>query len=160
MKNIEIFKALSGLVFAKAYDNFPLKISICPSELALELGDEYWEESQRQISENHSEYVRNRSPAGLAKPTIQWLADTGFLSYEKYDGSRFCGVCLTAKGLESIESDESRGKQLLDAVTNLAKDELKEQARLQLTKAFTGAMSWSIKNAPTIINSLSRFSSN
>ena len=134
MKNIEIFKALSGLAFAKAYDSFPLKISISPSELALELDDEYWEESQRQISGSHYEYVRNRSPAGLAKPTIQWLADAGFLSYEKYDGSSFCGVCLTTKGLESIESDESRGKLLLDAVTNLAKDELKEQARHQLTK--------------------------
>lgn len=160
MKNIEIFKALSGLAFAKAYDSFPLKLSISPSELALELGDEYWEESQRQISGNHYGYVRKRSPVGIAKPTIQWLADAGFLSYEKYDGSSFCGVCLTAKGLESIESDESRGKQLLDAVANLAKDELKEQARHQLSELFAGAMSWSIKNVPIIINRLSSLSHN
>lgn len=154
MKNIEIFKALSGLALAKAYDSFPLKISIYPRELALELSDEYWD------SASHCEYVRSRSPAGLANPTIQWLAEAGFLSYEKYESGCFAGVCLTAKGLESIESDESRGKQLLDAAANLAKDELKEQARLQLSKAFTEAMSWSIKNVLTIVNSLTNFSPN
>lgn len=154
MTNIEIFRALSGLVFATAYNSFPLKISISPSELALQLGDEYWEESPKQISKNEFKYVRERSPAGLAKPTIQWLIDAGFLSYEKYSDNKFIGICLTAKGLESIEANESGGEHLLDALTKLARDELKEQARIQLSKVFSDALSWSITNVPTIISGL------
>ncbi|QOP41197.1 hypothetical protein [Sulfurimonas marina] len=160
MTNIEIFRALSGLVFAKAYNSFPLKVSINPSELALQLGDKYWEESQHQISKSQFEYIRERSPAGLAKPTIQWLIDAGFLDYERFEDNKFIGICLTAKGLESIESNESGGERLLNALTDLAKDELKDQARSQLSKVFSEALSWSISNAPTIISNLSRMSAN
>jgi len=158
--NIEIFRALSGLVFARAYNSFPLKVSISPNELALQLGDEYWEESQRQISENEFEYIRERSPAGLAKPTIKWLIDAGFLSYEKYDDDKFIGISLTVKGLESIEANESGGERLLNALTDITKEELKEQARSQLSKVFSEALSWSIANAPRIINGLSKVGPN
>lgn len=154
MNNIEIFKEISGLVFAEAYGNFPLKISICPSELALKLGDEFWQESQQEISENDFQYVRNRSPAALAKPTIEWLAESGFLTCEQYQDGKFIGVRLTAKGLESIESEPTRGQRLLDAATDVAKDELRSQARQQLSKAFAESLSWGVANATSIFGSL------
>lgn len=150
MKNIEIFRELSGLVLAKAYDSFPLGVTIRPSELALELGDEQWEESQRLVTGNLYEYVPNRSPVGLAKPTVRWLIESGFLSCESYKDGAFVGVRLTAKGLESIESEEGRGEKLIKALAEVAKEELKGQAREQLSKAFTGLLSWSIKNVTTI----------
>ena len=58
MNNIEIFKAISALALSQAYDNFPLKINIAHSELALSLDDEYWEESLNEISENFSESLK------------------------------------------------------------------------------------------------------
>lgn len=156
MRNIEIFKEISGLALAQAYDSFPLKISIRPSDLSLALSDDLWDESQRLIAENHHEYVRNRSPIGLAAPTVQWLVESGFLSCERYHDGEFSGVSLTAKGLESIESQEGAGEKLVKAAAGLVKEELKEQARAQLSNVFTALMSWGIKNAPTIYASISR----
>lgn len=160
MGNIDIFRALSGLIFAKAYDSFPLKISIVPGEIAVQLGDEFWDESQEEVAENQFNYIRNRSPAGLAKPTIEWLIGAGFLSCDGFSDGKFVGVCLTAKGLESIESSESRGNGFIKAVAELAKDEMKEQARSQLAKLFSEALSWSIANVPTIVNSISKYGAN
>ncbi|NWD07728.1 hypothetical protein [Pseudomonas gingeri] len=158
MKNIEIFRELSGLVLAKAYDSFPLDVTIRPTELALALGDERWDESQRSLSENHSEYIQNRSPIGLAAPTVRWLMESGFLSYESYKDGAFVGVRLTAKGLESIESKKGRGAKLVNAVAGLAKEELKNQAKTQLSKAFAEVTAWSIKNVPTIVANISKVS--
>ena len=150
-KNIEIFKAISALAYAKLYDNFPRKTKIIPSELALALGDEYWEESQIQVSENTNEYIRHKSPAGIAKPTIEWLAGSGFIKYTNYSGHEFIDVVLTAKGLEAIEAQENGASKLLSAASDLAKDELKNQARKKLSELFSEILTWGIKNSPNAI---------
>ena len=156
MKNIEIFKAISGLVYAKLYDNFPLKIKLSPSSLAVELDDEFWSESQTSITESVSEYNRNRSPAAIAKPTIEWLSNSGLITYDRYHDHEFEGVCLTAKGLESIEANSS-GRRLVTAMADLAKEELKGQAKNQLNSIFSKALSWSIEKSPTIIQTISNY---
>ena len=159
MNNIDIFKAISGLVFAKIYDSFPLKIDLSPSELAISLGDEFWDESKKPIAENHSKYVRNRSPVGLAKPTIEWLGSAGLITFEGYKDGVFANVTLTAKGLEAIESKQERGSNLLNAAKDLAKDELKSQARKQLKDVFSEVLSWSVEKSPTIIQAISNYAS-
>ncbi|MGF1751898.1 hypothetical protein [Vibrio cionasavignyae] len=159
MNNIDIFKAISGLVFAQAYESFPLKIDLSPSEIAISLSDEFWDESQRQIAENQFEYVRNRSPIGLAKPTIEWLGSAGLITFDGYRDGVFLGVTLTAKGLESIESKEEHGFNLLSAVKDLAVDELKDQARKRLKEVFSEALSWSVEKSPTIIQAVSNYAS-
>lgn len=159
MNNIDIFKAISALAFAKIYDNFPLKINLSPSELAISLDDDFWGESQKSIAENQTEYIRNRSPAGLAKPTIEWLGSAGLITFEGYKDGEFINVTLTAKGLESIESNQDRGSNLLCAAKNLAKDELKSQARKQLKDLFSEVLSWSVEKSPTIIQAISNYAS-
>lgn len=157
MNNIDIFKAISALVLAHCYDSFPLKVKVSPAELAVSLGDEFWDESQKPISENFSEYVRNRSPAALAKPTIEWLASSGLITYQGYRDSCFIDVCLTAKGLEAIESNESRGSQLLSAAKDLATEELKDQARTRLKSLFSEVLSWTIEKSPTIFQAVTNY---
>ncbi|OUR72132.1 hypothetical protein A9Q78_07425 [Methylophaga sp. 41_12_T18] len=157
MNNIDIFKAISALAMAHCYDSFPLKIKLSPGELALSLGDEFWDESQKPISENVSEYVRNRSPAGIAKPTIEWMAASGLITYEAYRDSQFIGVCLTAKGLEAIESDQDRGGNLIQAAKELAKEEFKDQARTKLKGLFSEVLSWSIEKSPTVFQAVTNY---
>ena len=159
MNNIDIFKAISGLVFAQAYESFPLKIDLSPSEIAISLSDEFWDESQRQIAENQFEYVRNRSPIGLAKPTIEWLGSAGLITFDGYRDGVFLGVTLTAKGLESIESNQEHGFNLLSAAKDLAADELKDQARNRLKEVFSEVLSWSVEKSPTIIQAISNYAS-
>lgn len=154
MNNIEIFKSISGLVLANCYDNFPLKIKLSPSELALLLGDEYWDESLNTISDNVSDYVRKRSPAAIARPTVEWMASSGLITYESYKDGYFTNVCLTAKGLEAIESKKGFGDKLLSAAKNLAKDTLKSEAKEQLRNVFSEVLSWSIQKSPTIFQSI------
>jgi hypothetical protein len=159
MNNIEIFKAISGLALAHCYDSFPLKIQISPADLAVSLGDDFWDESQTPISDNVSEYLRNRSPAGIAKPTIEWMASSGLITYSGYKDGRFLDVCLTAKGLEAIESKQGRGNDLICAAKELAKDELKNQARSQLKDTFSEVLTWAIEKSPTIIQAVTNYGS-
>ncbi|RYY02485.1 MAG: hypothetical protein EOO53_12945 [Gammaproteobacteria bacterium] len=159
MNNIEIFKAISALTLSQAYENFPLKIDISPSDLAITLDDEYWDESLKEISENMSEVVRNKNPASIAKPTIEWLSSSGFITYTGYSDGVFKGVCLTVKGIESIESDNQRGNKLLLAVKELAIEELKTQAKVKLKVLFSEVLSWSLEKYPTIIQAVGNYSS-
>ncbi len=142
------------MVYAKLYENFPLKINLSPSSLATELDDALWSESRTQIENGVTIINRNKSPVAISKPTIEWLANAGLISYERYDGIDFVGVCLTAKGLESIEANNS-GESLLNAVKDLAKDQFKEQAKVQLNSLFSKALSWSVQKVPTIIQNVS-----
>ena len=158
MKNIEIFEAISGLLLADLYEHFPLRIKIHPSDLAMRLDDGKWEESQEPITEdgNVTTYIRHKSPAGLAKPTIEWLASAGFITFDQYDDGDFIGVCLTPKGLESIKSDETRPNRLIEAAKGLLVDSTKDAVRGQLRKIASEIFSWGVKNAPTIYQTVSK----
>lgn len=154
MNNIDIFKAISALAFAKIYDQFPLKTKLSPNALAISLDDEFWNESEKQISNNLYEHQRNRSPAAIAKPTIEWLASAGLITYESYKDGCFRGVIFTAKGLESIESGEKRGSKLLEAAKEIIQDEFKDQARIKLKDLFSEVLAWSIEKSPTIVQAI------
>ena len=157
MKNIEIFEALSGLLFAELYEYFPLPKAIDPTRLALQLGDDYWDEAEQPLEETGqiNEYVCYKSPAGLAKPSIEWLANTGFITYGDYHGGEFRNVCLTAKGLEAIRSAPGRENRLLNAAKNIVTGAAKESARDELRKVFSEMILWSVQNSATLIQSAS-----
>ncbi|MFN4042667.1 hypothetical protein [Limnobacter sp.] len=154
MRNIEIFKAISALVMADLYAHFPLKQDISPSELALNLGDELWDKSLKQDSGHPNVYERQRqfSPAALARPTIEWLANAGLISYSSYQNSKFKDVALTLKGLESIEAHSTRGKRLINASKNLLVDSAKDAAKEQLTKIAGEMFKWCVKEGPQLIH--------
>jgi hypothetical protein len=156
MKNIEIFKSLSGLVMAELYDAFPLPITLKPSELALKLDDALWSDSLTPDPQQPhiNNYNRRRSPAALSKPTIEWLQLAGLISYRNYRDSFFEGVVLTPKGLEAIESDQQRGQSLLQAAENLALDASKDIAKDQLKGIFSDVLKWCVEKSPSIIHTI------
>lgn len=160
MKNIEIFEALSGLLLAELYEYFPLPKAVAPTELALKLGDDYWDEAEQPLEETGqiNAYIRHKSPVGLAEPTIDWLAKTGFITHDGYYGSAFQNVCLTAKGLEAIRSAPGRESRLLDAAKNVVTGAVKDSARDELRKVFSEMILWSVQNSATLIQSASSFS--
>ena len=159
MKNIEIFEALSGLLFAELYEYFPLPKTIDPTGLAQELGDDYWDEVEQPLEETGqiNAYVRHRSPPALAEPTIRWLANTGFITFDSYRGGKFQNVCLTAKGLEAIRSAPGRERRLLDAAKNIVTGAAKDSARDELRKVFSEIVLWSVQNSATLIQSAANF---
>jgi hypothetical protein len=150
MRNIEIFKAMSALVLADLYANFPLKKKVDASELALRLDDELWDQSQKQDEYNStvSHYIREFSPAAIVAPTVQWLASAGLIQYESEHNGRFKGVVLTAKGIESIEAKSGRGKKLLKLAQGVLVDATKDAAKKGLTGVFTEILTWSITGGP------------
>ncbi|MFG1495386.1 hypothetical protein ABMA57_02055 [Saccharospirillum sp. HFRX-1] len=159
MKNIEIFEALSGLLFAELYEYFPLPKTIDPKLLALELGNEYWDEAERPLEDTGqiNAYIRHKSPAGLAEPTVRWLANTDFITFDCYRGGKFQNVCLTAKGLEAIRSAPGRESRLLNAAKSVLAGAAKDSAREELRKVFSEMVLWSVQNSATLIQSASNF---
>ena len=156
MKNIEIFKSLSGLVMAELYDAFPLPITLKPSELALKLDDSLWSDSLTSDPQQPhiNNYNRRRSPAALSKPTIEWLQLAGLISYRHYKDGQFEGVVLTPKGLEAIESKPEIGKTLMSAMAEITKETSKEVAKEQFKNGFSDLLGWCIKNSPSIIHTI------
>ncbi len=160
MRNIEIFEAISALLLADLYEHFPLKINVHPSSLAMKLDDCLWDESTEPVPGygdiQIEKVIRHKSPVALAKPTIEWLASAGFVSFDRYDRSDFIGVCLTPKGLELIKSDQERANRLVEAAKGIVKDSASDVMKNQLTGVFSEMLSWSIKNSPTIFQTVSR----
>ncbi|GFD91075.1 hypothetical protein KUL152_33010 [Tenacibaculum sp. KUL152] len=157
MRNIEIFEALSALLFAKLYEQFPLRVDVNAYDIALSLGDELWDESSTPITEGSDIKTinRNKSPAGLSKPTIQWLKYAGLVDYISQDGSTFKQVCLTPKGLESIKVKPENESRLLKAAKDIAEGTAKDLAKKELKEAFSGILSWCAQHSPTVFQSIS-----
>jgi len=161
MKNIEIFEAISGLLFADLYEQFPLPSDIDPSELALRLGDDYWNESLQPLDEDGRDnaYIRHKSPSGLARPTVDWLANSGFITHRGFANGTFAKVCLTAKGLEAIRSETGRENRLLEAAKQAVEGAAKDTARKELQMVFSEIVAWSVRNTATLIHSTTGFGS-
>ncbi|MFC1335394.1 MAG: hypothetical protein G8D91_12020 [gamma proteobacterium symbiont of Clathrolucina costata] len=81
----------------------------------------------------------------MTKPTIEWLASAGYISYDNYDGEYFDGVTLTAKGLETIRSDKSMAEQLIAAAQDVTKSELKNIAREKIRQIMSDMLAKGIK---------------
>lgn len=153
MKNIEIFHALSGLLLADLYEHFPLKINVRAADLAIRLDDEFWDSSQLPDENlpNCSTYIRHHSPAGLAKPTIEWLASAGLITYNGMRDGAFEDVCLTARGLEVVSTKSGLAVKALAAVKELTVESGKESAREYLRALGSEAVRWCAEKTPLIM---------
>lgn len=153
MKNIEIFKAISAIIFAELYETFPLPKKINASDIALMLEEELWDKSKSQDPKNQNihNYIRKYSPAALAAPTIEWLANAGLISFTAKHNGTFQNVVLTLKGLESIEAETGRGESLLNAMTALMTESSKDIAKEQLKSVFSDILKWCVEKSPTLL---------
>jgi hypothetical protein len=154
VRNIDIFKAASAVALADLYAAFPLPTSLVPSDIALRLQDDLWDQATRPDPEhpNAEIYQRQYSPASLAAPTIEWLASAGLLTYVRKQNGKFEGAVLTAKGLESIEAKAGQGESLVHAAKSLAVESAKQAAKDQLKNVFSEVLRWCIEKSPTLIH--------
>jgi len=91
LSNVEVFNFTALQLFAKLFDSFPQPVSLDADTLA--------SESNEAFGETMNDTVRF---VYLAPHTVTWLAEEGFLRFEKgpYPGSQtFTSVRLTLKGL-------------------------------------------------------------
>ena len=153
MKNIEIFHALSGLVLADLYEQFPLKVNVRPGDLAIRLDDELWEDSllPDENQPNVSTYIRRYSPAALARPTVEWLAGAGLITYADMRDGEFKGVCLTARGLEVISTKSGPAGRLLEVAKELTVEAGKESAREYLRALGSDVVRWCAERTPLVV---------
>lgn len=151
MKNIDVFHEVSGLVFAKLYDAFPVRITINKTDIASELSDEAHKRGWTQIAEGAEERIRNRTPLTITGSTIEWLRDAGFLSYQSVADGNYEGIILTTKGLESLQQGSGLGSKLVNAAKDLVVAETKAVASEQLRTAVNAVLSWSAQNLPMLI---------
>lgn len=128
MKNIEIYEELSALTLAKLYASFPRSVDIDPMALALLLPDDLWSESTEVIDAqaNHERYVREKSPAGLAVPTIKWLASSGLITYARFHDGIFEETLFTQKGLEFASKNSTSMNRIAKYLSDLSKGVGKE----------------------------------
>ncbi|KFI09466.1 hypothetical protein F0223_25330 [Vibrio coralliilyticus] len=154
MRNIEIFEAYSGHLLARLYEHFPLRININAYDIAFDLDDDLWSQSQEEQNNGTHKYNRHKSPIGLSKATIEWLSMSGLIFYESSSGSDFKNVCLTPKGLEAIKAAPEQGNRLLAAAKDLATSSVKDAAKAEFQEVFSSILSWCVKNSPTIIQSV------
>ncbi|VWX35564.1 conserved hypothetical protein [Limnobacter sp. 130] len=128
MKNIEIYEELSALTMAKLYDQFPRSVDIDPMALAILLPDDLWSESTEMVdgNPNHHQYIRGKSPAGLAVPTIKWLASSGLITYARLHNGIFEETAFTPKGFELASKNSSSMKRVAKYLSDLGKGVGKE----------------------------------
>ena len=161
MRNIEIFKAISALVFARLYATFPLPTHLVASGFALGLDEKLWDPSQVQDDRNPNvyHYKREHSPAAIAAPTLRWLRSAGLIDYKEERDGKFIDVVLTAKGLESIEGNAGRAERLIKSAEGVLVDATKDAAKKELTAVFSEVLKWSVANGPTLLQVIGKAAS-
>ncbi|MEZ8627926.1 hypothetical protein AB6D75_19260 [Vibrio splendidus] len=121
-ENIAKFDVLVARTFEKLYSNFPQQIKLKPTELFDCEGEPYYNDAGYFVSsldDDDTEFFYY---------TISWLYESGYL-IGNLNGAWNSKVTLSLKGLQllksvpnSVESNESLGEQLKDAVGKGAKD--------------------------------------
>jgi len=136
--NVERFDRLTGGVFGKLYQSFPVPIELNINDFTSLITPlkETYEEDQTL---NASEFFYS---------TLSWLKDSGYITYlnNALDNTSCYGCVLTAKGLEVLKAvpksvdGDSLGGQLADAVKEGAMGKLKELASEALSKGYGAAI--------------------
>lgn len=145
--NIERFDQLTGLVFSKLYQSFPIAIDLNVMQFADVLAYD------RPISED--ELRLGGEPYDFFDNTIQWLIESGYV-VSRHSSSypyTFETCTLTAKALEVLKTvpqsvgGESLGGRIATAAQEGATAKLKELAGEVLSKGYglavSAAMTWS-----------------
>lgn len=144
--NIDRFDQLTGLVFSKLYQSFPIAIDLNVMQFAEALIYE------APISEH--EQRSGGEPYEFFDNTIQWLIESGYV-VSRYSSSypcTFASCTLTAKALEVLKAipqsvgGETLGGRLTAAAKDGATSKLKELAGEVLSKGYglavNTAMNW------------------
>lgn len=118
MKNIELFDRYASVLLGRLYEKFPCRDVIFLSEIASEEID-----PAEELTINLQ----------IARDTLLWLADSGYLNYDKDNYYAFQGVVLTEKGLrllrevpESLKSKKTLGERLINALKIGAEETARE----------------------------------
>ncbi|MNF86137.1 hypothetical protein D3C84_685640 [compost metagenome] len=125
LTNIDEFNLMTGKVFARLYESFPIPAYLSPTELGIPVskGGEYDPETGTTIGEEPptcGELIFSHS--------VQWLIETGYLTCGSLPAgcmpslrTHFPHARLTAKGLETLNAvpsnlkSESLGRQIASA---------------------------------------------
>lgn len=94
MSNLELFDKYIEKVFSILSENFPVMIDLTLEDLTgLSLEEQYI------LPQGDSWMSTLVADACIAKDTVIWLKDNGYVDYEKY-GRDFVNIRLTEKGLK------------------------------------------------------------
>ncbi len=129
MKNMDLFNQYSAEIFSMLYLAFPEPIGLDALSIS-----------------GHQEIDENGSPekeAKICKATIQWLADTGYLSFQDEYQYGAGDAVLTAKGLEvlkavpgSLKNGGSIGDKIVTTLKGGAKETATALVKTALTEGF------------------------
>ncbi|PNG32209.1 hypothetical protein A1395_22135 [Pseudomonas protegens] len=144
--NIERFDELTGLVFSKLYQSFPIAIDLHVMQFADAL--------VYDKPLNEDELSQGGEPLEFFDNTIQWLIESGYVVSRHISSYRYTfETCtLTAKALEVLKAvpqsvgGETLGGRLAAAAADGATGKLKELAGEVLSKGYglavNAAMNW------------------
>lgn len=94
MSNIVKFDEYTGIVFGTLYEAFPIPVDLSIKGITGESSADYLDFTHQEIS----------TDSEIAFHSVQWLANTGYLSTSGTNGVDFFNVVLTEKGLEALRA--------------------------------------------------------
>ncbi|WP_432780248.1 hypothetical protein QZH44_06880 [Pseudomonas corrugata] len=118
--NIDRFDEYAGLIFARLYATFPMRVQLDDDEVI----PGAWRDGEFQLEAYESE-------AEFVKATIHWLKDAGYIDGRPSNRGLFDAV-LTSKGLEVLKATPAsldNGPSLGERITDAAKEEGRETMR-------------------------------
>ena len=137
-RNIELFDEYTARILSRLYERFPVK---CPLDVGEITGHTETDEFGTIVAPDG----RASKEAEIARATIEWLADTGYLRAENASlPFGYASCVLTARGLEllkatprSVSLKETLGDRLVrlvrDGSMDLAKDAVRAAVALAVT---------------------------
>lgn len=134
MTNLEIFNIAVGEIFGECYREFPVKINISCTEIAMAVAERYDEE---EIMER-DDLIKKETK--VVFDAVDWLVKSGYLWISDGDSSlKYYGVTLTPKGLEvlnsipsSLQQKETIGQILSRGIKSLSKEAITETVKIGL----------------------------
>lgn len=124
MNNMAYFNEYTAKIFAKLYDNFPVKCELTAADFVET--DEEWE---------------------VWESVVEWLTNEGYMNYtNSARGSFYLGCVLTSTGLQalnqvpdSLSSKDSYGVKLVKAVEAGSIDEA-QKTIVEMSKKMIGTL--------------------
>jgi hypothetical protein len=134
MTNIEIFNIAVGEIFGRCYAEFPVKIQVSCTEIAMAVAECY---DEKEIMEREDLIQKE---AEIVFDAVDWLVKAGYLWTFSGDGDLdYHGVTLTPKGLEvmnsvpaSLQTKESLGQLFSKGIKSLGSEAVTEAVKLSL----------------------------
>lgn len=147
--NIETFNEITGRIFARLYEKFPVP-QFVDAEHLIEGGKD------AVLKWNDAGFQELTPEAKFALATIGWLGDAGYLSHKSIYETCYADVVLTPQGLvllnalpvslESSERSEPIGSRLVSAMKAGAGQALRSIANQVLTEGVSMGITRAIQH--------------